>query len=393
MTSRRLSWHAEENALTRALRARRAAGLPVIDLTESNPTRVDLPLPPERGDRILRALANPAALVHEPDPKGLRTAREAVARYYADKGARVDPEHIVLTASSSEAYSLLFKVLCDPGDAVLVPEPSYPLFGWLTSLEAVRAVPYQLRWDGEWHVDMASLRAALDADQRVRAVLVVSPGNPTGAFLKRDERAVLAELCRERDLPIVSDEVFADYAFCDDPLRVATLAAFDDVLSFSLSGLSKVAGLPQMKLGWCAVSGRRASAKQTLAQLELAADAYLSVGAPVQHAAPELLDGREAFQRALLGRIAANRSALAAAREPDDSWDILPAEAGWSALIAVPRAVAEEDLALRLLDRGVLVHPGYFFDFPMGAWLVYSLIPRQSDFAAAAMVLAEELSG
>jgi aspartate/methionine/tyrosine aminotransferase len=390
VTSRRLSWHADENALTRALAARRAAGQPVVDLTESNPTRLDLPLPADHGERILRALADPAALSYEPDPKGLRAAREAVARYYEDS---VDPERIVLTASSSEAYSLLFKLLCDPGDQVLVPEPSYPLFGWLTSLDAVQTVPYELRWDGEWHLDFGSLQAALDAAPRARAVLIVNPGNPTGAFLKGDERDALAALCAARGLPIISDEVFADFGYAADPRRVRTLAAFDDVLSFSLSGLSKVAGLPQLKLGWCAVSGPREEAERAVAQLELAADTYLSVGAPVQHAAPVLLESRRPFQRALLARVRTNLATLRAARPGTAPWDVLPAEAGWSAILSVPRAVPEEELALRLLDRGVLVHPGYFFDFPSGAHAVVSLLPREDEFAAAAAVLAGTIGG
>lgn len=391
MTSHRLPWGSEENELTRALAARRAAGLPVIDLTESNPTRIGLPLPQHHGARILTALSQPGTLTYDPQPKGLRAAREAVARYYADKGVAVHPERILLTASTSEAYSHLFKLLCDPGDQVLVPEPSYPLFGYLTALDGVQAVPYELRWDGEWHADAGSLATALAAAPRARAILVVSPGNPTGAFLKRDERAGLAQVCDERGLALIGDEVFADFSLGPDQRRVDAVAGFDDVLSFSLSGLSKVCGLPQLKLGWCAVGGPQGKVLRALARLELIADTYLSVGSPVQHAAPAILAGRAGFQDALSLRLRENRRALAAARPADAGWDVLPSEGGWSALVAVPRAVSEETLALRLLGRGVLVHPGYFFDFRAGAWLVLSLLPEPAAFAAAARIVAATL--
>ena len=391
MTSRRLSWQADENELTRALAARRAASLPVLDLTESNPTRIGLPLPEGHGKAILAALAQPASLIYEPQPRGLRAARDAVARYYADKGVALDADRILLTASTSEAYSLLFKLLCDPGDQVLIPEPSYPLFGYLTALDGVQAVPYGLRWDGEWHLDPGSLATALDAAPRARAILVVSPGNPTGAFLKQDERAALAKACSARGLSLIGDEVFADFAAGPDARRVDAVCAFDDVLSFSLSGLSKVCGLPQLKLGWCALSGPPAEVEQALARLELIADTYLSVASPVQHAAPALLASRFAFQDALSLRLRANRATLAAARRPDAAWDLLPSEGGWSLLISVPRAVPEEALALRLLARGILVHAGYFFDFPAGHFLVVSLLPDRETFAAAAGVIAEVL--
>ena len=391
MTSKRLPWHTAENAISLALEGRRARGLPVVDLTESNPTAIGLPLPDFHAADLLDALANPASLRYDPQPKGLRAAREAVARYYADKQVTIDPERIVLTASTSEAYALLFKLLCDPGDQVLVPEPSYPLFGYLTALESVQAVPYSLAFDGEWHTPAESIWAALDAAPRARAILVVNPGNPTGAFLKRDERDLLARICRERGLALISDEVFADFAAAPDPRRVETVAAFADVLSFSLSGLSKVAGLPQLKLGWCAVSGPPAEVTEALAGLELIADTYLSVGAPVQHAAHVLLESRRPFQQALSMRLATNRAALLAARPADAAWDVLPTEGGWSAILSVPRSTTEEDWTLRLLDRGVLVHPGYFFDFPSGAHLVLSLLLAEGPFAHACTTIAEVL--
>ena len=389
MASRRLSWSTEENALTRALAARRLLGRTTLDLTESNPTQVGLPL---NQAAILAALAQPAALVYEPHPQGLMVAREAVARYYAGKRVIVHPGRVLLTASTSEAYSLLFKLLCDPGDAVLVPEPSYPLFGWLTALEAVQPMPYSLRWDGEWHLDAGLLRAALDAAPRAKAILVVNPGNPTGAFLKQEERGAVARLCRERGLALISDEVFADFAQGDDARRVETVAAHDDVLSFALSGLSKVAGLPQLKLGWCVVAGPQREAERAMEQLDMVADTYLSVSTPAQVGAPAFLELRHDFQRALRGRLSRNRAALRALHASNAPWDLLPAEGGWMAVLSVPRSRSEEEWALALLDAGVLVHPGYFFDFPDGAHLIVSLLPPEDIVAEAARRIAAALS-
>ncbi len=370
----RLDFTLRENALSRAIAARRE---PVVDLTLSNPTAAGLPYEEER---ILRALSQPAALRYQPHPRGLPEAREAVARY-----AGVDADRVLLAASTSEAYAWLFKLLCDPGDEVLVPQPSYPLFEYLASLESVRLVPYQLRWDGEWHFDAA----ALQFGPRTRAVLVVSPGNPTGAYLKKDEREALARACTAHGCALICDEVFADYPAFPDERRVRSVGAFDDVLAFSLSGLSKVAALPQLKLGWCIAGGPGAA--EALERLELIADTYLSVGTPVQLAAAELLETRHGIQQALNSMLARNRAALAAARRPDAAWDLLRSEGGWSAILSVPRSRSEEEWALALLERGVLVHPGYFFDFPSGAHLVVSLLQPPAEFARGAEIVARVL--
>lgn len=370
----RLDFQLPENALARALSARRG---PVIDLTNSNPTSVGLPI---EGERILRALANPAALRYQPQPRGLLPAREAVARY-----AGADPERVLLCASTSEAYSWLFKLLCEAGDEVLVPAPCYPLFDDLAALEAVRLVPYPLRWDGEWHLDAA----ALQFSARTRAVLVVSPGNPTGAYLKADERAALAQACTRQGCALICDEVFADFPAFPDARRVRSAADFDDVLSFSLSGLSKVAGLPQLKLSWCVAAGPGAG--EALRRLERIADAFLSVSTPVQLAASELLETRHGFQRALNSMLAQNRQALLAARGPQAPWDVLRCEGGWSAILAVPRARAEEEWALAILEAGVLVHPGYFFDFASGSFLVVSLLHEPAAFARGLAIVASVL--
>ena len=432
MTSRRLRWEQADNAIAVALAARRDAGLPILDLAESNPTRVGLPLD-ERS--ILAALADPRALRYEPSPLGLLTAREAVARYCAEsRGVLIDPGRILLTASTSEAYALIFKLLCDPGDCVLVPEPSYPLFGYLTALEGVATAAYPLAYDGEWHLDLPALAAQLSAHPRARAVLVVSPGNPTGAFLKEPERERLVALCALHGCALVSDEVFADFAATDDAWRVSTIAARpraaasavatpgaatatpgaatatprattsaaagvaplapaqEDVLAFSLSGLSKVCGLPQLKLAWCVVSGPRAQADQAMARLELIADTYLSVATPVQVAAGTLLETRHGFQRALRARLARNRAALTAARSPGATWDLFTSEGGWSSILSVPRRRGEEEWALALLAQGLLVQPGYFFDLP-GSHLVVSLLLEEAAFADGAARLSAGLDG
>ena len=361
----RLDFTRRENAISRALAARRE---PYIDLTVTNPTAVDLPGPP---------VHLPPAPIYQPEAVGLLAAREAVARYHGIE----NPDRVVLSASTSEAYSWLFKLLCDAGDEVLVPQPCYPLFEYLTALESVRAVPYELRWDGEWHLDASSLRISA----RTRAVLVVSPGNPTGAYLKQAEREALAKL----GCPLICDEVFADYPAFPDLRRARTTAAWDDVLSFALSGLSKVCGLPQLKLGWLVASGP--GWNEAVRRLELIADTYLSVGSPVQLAAPDLLASRHEFQRALNARLAQNRAVLERARGPGAAWDVLRSEGGWSAVLSIPRTRSEEEWALSLLQAGVLVHPGYFFDFPAGAHLVVSLLPEPGAFAQGVELLARAL--
>jgi alanine-synthesizing transaminase len=360
----RLDFTQRENAISRALAAR---GEPYIDLTASNPTVAQLPI----GPALL-----PAAPLYDPQPRGLFEAREAAASVHG-----VSPDRVLLCASTSEAYSWIFKLLCDPGDEVLVPQPCYPLFELLTALEGVRAVPYPLRWDGEWHLD-ASL---LQVSKRTRAVLIVNPGNPTGAYLKRAEYEALARL----GLPIVSDEVFSEFPWAPDPRRVATVATLEEAPAFALSGLSKSCGLPQLKLGWIAASGP--GWEKRLAGLELIADTYLSVSTPVQLAAPSLLANRRVFQEALRERLTANLQTLRAARSAGASWDVLPGEGGWSAILRVPSMPSEEEQVLRILDAGALVHPGYFFDFPGGAHLVLSLLPEPGDFARGVEIVSSVL--
>ena len=376
MLSRRLPLHAESNALSKAVAALRSESAPIVDLTESNPTRTAIPYP----DALLASLSDSKALRYEPHPFGLPSARDAVAADQRRRGARVDPARVVLTASSSEAYSWLFKLLCNPGEGVLVPRPSYPLFELLTALDGVRVHPYALEYHGRWTIDVDAIAGAPDD---IRAVLVVSPNNPTGSYLDEDQFRRLSRVCRERRWALIADEVFADYPL--DVVRPLTdIAARDEVLSFTLAGLSKSVGLPQLKLGWCIVGGPQPERDSALSALELIADTYLSVGTPVQLALPELLDRGAAIRTAIRERIRQNFSALKAVVGRFTACDLLRTEGGWSAILRVPATRSEEQLALDLLrTERILVHPGYFFDFPREAHVVVSLLPPPGVFEAA----------
>ena len=375
MFSNRLPPHAEQNALTRRLDAMRAAGVCVTDLTTSNPTTAGIPYPTD----LLAPLGDPRALRYEPHPFGLASARDAVAADHARRGVDVDPADVVLTASTSEAYTWLFKLLCNPGECVLVPTPSYPLFEHLTRLEGIRAEPYGLEYTGRWQIDVASLEAA-PAD--ARALLVVSPNNPTGSYVSAGEFAALTALCRRRGWALIADEVFADYPL-DAVSPFTDLAPRADCLSFTLSGFSKSLGLPQLKLGWIVVGGPTGEREAARAALEHIADSFLSVGTPVQAAAPALLATGGA-REAIHARVRANLIGLRQAASSHPACEVLRVEGGWCAVVRVPATRGEEELVLELLDREhVLVHPGYFFDFPSEAFIVVSLLTPPGTFAAA----------
>jgi len=369
------------NALALALQRAHEARRPVIDLTVANPTTAGIPYASEA---ITRAFADPRALTYAPEPFGLASAREAVAAELRAHGAAIEAHRVVLTASTSEAYSFLFKLLADPGDAILVPQPSYPLFEHLATFESVRVVPYPLAYDGEWHVDLPGLRDAVDSHShsRVRAIVVVSPNNPTGSFLKKDELSAMAAT----GLPIVSDEVFAHYGFGEDPRRATSVldAAKEASLVFALGGLSKLAALPQMKLAWTAIAGADTQAVEgALARLELIADSFLSVGTPVQYALPTLLATRTIAEGAIRARTAANLAWLQAqlAARPG-AVTLLRCEGGWYATLRLPRTQSEEAWALAFLeDDGVYVHPGGFFDFRDEAFVIVSLLTPEAAFA------------
>ena len=373
--SGRIPAHGELNALTRLVQRLRHAGITILDLSESNPTQVGLPY---RID-LLQSMAAPAALTYQPHPLGLRSAREAVSGEFARRGANIDPDHLVLSASTSEAYSWLFKLLCDPGDVVLIPQPSYPLFEFLTRLEGVVPEAYQLTYHGRWEVDLDSLE---QAPAGTKAVLAVSPNNPTGSFLSPRDVAGLIDVCHRRQWALIVDEVFADYPMdVDGP--VTDLAARADVLTFTLGGASKSIGMPQVKLAWTLVGGPAAARDEALAAMEVVADTFLSVSSPVQVAAPALLRDGAIIRACIHQRI---RDNLVVARRLVADYpvcDLLPVEGGWSVIVRVPASRREEAIVLDLLEREhVLVHPGFFFDMPHEAFLVVSLLPDPETFAA-----------
>jgi hypothetical protein len=371
--SNRLPPDAGANALTHAVHALQARGTPFADLTESNPTVAGIAYP---GD-LLAPLSDARALRYEPHPLGLWTARQAVAGDFARRGASVDPAHVVLSASTSEAYTWLFKLLCSPGERVLVPQPSYPLFEHLTRLEGVRAVAYGLEYHGRWEIDFDRIETA---PPDTRALLLVSPNNPTGSYVSRRELERLVRYCAERRWALVIDEVFADYPL-EAPEPVTDIAARSDVLAFTLGGASKSLGLPQVKLGWMLVGGPPDVRSAALGALELIADSFLSVGTPVQVAAPELLARAASVRMAIHARLRRN---LARARDivlGHPACEVLRVEGGWSAIVRLPATRDEDAFALQLLhEHRILVHPGYYFDMPRGTYAVVSLLAREDVF-------------
>jgi alanine-synthesizing transaminase len=371
MFSRRTAQHAERNALARAL----ADTPPLFDLAEGNPTRVGLPYDPA----LLRALTDPAALVYTPAPLGLPVARAQMAALHG-----VVPERVAITASTSEAYGALFKILCDPGDEILVPRPSYPLLAWLAAFEHVTLRPYPLVYAGQWHVDLEALAGAVGP--RTRAIVVVHPNNPTGSYLRSHELDAMLDL----DVPIICDEVFATYPLVDRP-RIPTVATATRGLVFALSGLSKLVGLPQMKLGSIACGGD-GRADEAIERLETVLDAYLSVAAPVQHALPDLLERGRVTADAIRLRTRKNLAALReASRETPMS--VLDVEGGWYGIVRVPETRTDEEWALHLLAKErVHTQPGYFFDLDRGAHLVVSLLPPEEAFAEGASRIARAVT-
>jgi len=386
MFSSRLDWAVGPNPLARLLRDKRSSGAGILDLTESNPTAAGFEY---ASARVLAALADPRSMRYEPSPAGIMAARTAVSEYYSK---RVPEDRILLTTSTSEAYGFLFKLLANPGDEVLAPRPSYPLFDFLAALESVRVVQYPLLYHGGWSIDFETLAGRIT--ERTRAIVTVNPNNPTGSFLKKTELAELSELCRRHELAIISDEVFSDYGFKDDPSRAGPLTEVDDVLTFSLSGLSKVCGLPQLKLGWIVASGAEKLRKHAFEGLELIADTYLPVGAPVQWAAPALLAMRAEIQAQILARVRANLALLRSRIGADSPWRVLDVEGGWYAVIQAPRIYTEEEWVLTLLQQdNVLVQPGFFYDFESEAYLVLSLLTPPEIFdEGVARILARAAS-
>ncbi len=381
--SKRTGWNTEESELARAHRLRVKAGLPIVDLTASNPTRVGL----DYGDGLLDALADPRALDYDPQPMGQMAAREAVRQYYAEAGVALDADQILLTTSTSEAYSYLFKLLCDPGCEVLAPQPSYPLFDFLADLDDVRIRPVPLVYDHGWQIEPEGVRRAIGP--QTRAMVLVHPNNPTGHFTKPWEAEELGRLAREFDLSLIVDEVFLDYGFKEQGGFAgggrSFAAGLEGVPVFVVSGLSKIAGLPQMKAAWIVATGPERA--QALARLEVIADTFLSMNAPVQCALPAWLGGRGAIQDQIRKRVARNLAELDRRLERLPAVERLVVEGGWYAVLRIPALEPDERTVLELLEVGVWVHPGYFFGMPESGWLVLSLLAEEAEFSTGSAAL------
>jgi alanine-synthesizing transaminase len=375
MFSDRTNWKLTRNRLTEALDEVRSSGARVLDLTISNPTRAGL-----RYDEpvILQSLASPHAMDYDPQPKGLPSARSAVAAYYkTDHRIDLDPESLILTTSTSEGYSFVFRLLCNPGDELLVPKPSYPLFEFLADLQDVKLVPYPLIYDHGWQMDFPSLQQAVT--KRTRGVVVVHPNNPTGSYVRSDERKSLNRFCSEHHLALIADEVFLDYALDSAPRQ--SFANNPDVLTFTLSGVSKISALPQMKVAWIATSGPAAEVEAAQARLEVIADTYLSMNAPIQWAVPALLEQRKSIQQQLLDRVRSNLAELDRQLSAQKTCQRLSVEGGWNVVLRVPVTRSDEELAIELVrEERVLVHPGHFYDFASDGYLVLSLIAEEREF-------------
>ncbi|MFZ0211094.1 MAG: pyridoxal phosphate-dependent aminotransferase [Candidatus Acidiferrales bacterium] len=375
------NWNLENNRLSDARAKYRATGKRLIDLTVSNPTECGFDY-----DRaaILKALTNNSAFGYNPNAKGLETARRAVASYYAERGDAISAADMFLTTGTSEAYSFVFRLLCNSGDEVLVPAPSYPLLDFLADIQDVKLVRYPLVYDHGWQIDFHALERAITS--RTRGVIVVHPNNPTGHFTKRGEVTRLNEICARAELALIADEVFLDFALGEEqPVSFATNSA---ALTFTMSGLSKIAGLPQMKIAWLIVSGPARVKTQAAARLEMIADTYLSMNTPIQLAVPTLLTQRHEFQKQLMARVRENLAELDRQSVAQEACGRLEIEGGWYAVLRVPATRADEDLAIELLTaRGIFVHPGHFYDFAQDGYLVVSLITPCAEFAEGMRLL------
>jgi alanine-synthesizing transaminase len=383
MFSNRTAWNLEPNPLSKALANRLPSGKPVIDLTESNPTKCGFYF---EAEQILGALSHPAGVNYDPVAQGLLPARNAVVDYYRARNCTVNVHDIFLTTSTSEAYSFLFRILCNPGDELLIPQPGYPLFNFLADIQDVATVPYSLIYDYGWQIDFHALQRAITP--RTRAIIVVNPNNPTGHFCKADDMHRLNQICLEGDLAIIADEVFLDFSFGKDILP--TFASNNKALTFTMSGLSKISGLPQMKVAWIIATGPETLKQQAVARIDMIADTYLSMNTPMQWALPVLLELRHNFQRQCVERTGNNLAQLDKVLAAQKLCTRLNLEGGWYAVVKVPVTGSDEELALELLNtRGVYVHPGHFYDFPADGYLVVSLITPELPFATGTQALVD----
>ena len=376
MFSKRTDWKLTHNRFTETQHQLEKSGRAVLDLTVSNPTRVGV----QHDEKIFQSLLNPKALDYDPQPKGMLSAREAVVNYYRDqyKGSDFDPESLILTTSTSEGYSYVFRLLCNPEDQILVPKPSYPLFEFLADLQDVKLVPYPLLYDHGWQIDFPSLNKAVRS--KTRAVVLVHPNNPTGSYVSQSEQNALNKFCNEHGLALIVDEVFLDYSH--DAARRPTFAANNAALTFTLSGLSKISALPQMKLAWIVTSGPAEQVHAAMQRLEVIADTYLSVNAPIQLATAVLLDQRRIVQSFLLTRLQVNLEEFDQQLSRQKLCVRLHVEGGWYAVLRVPVTQSDEDLAIAIMKNlSVLVHPGHFYDFASDGYLVVSLITEPKEFS------------
>ncbi len=370
--SQRTNWNTDESELAKAWRRRLQSGMPIADLTASNPTRCGF----RYDGGILAALSDERALDYDPQPRGMLRAREAVCSYYAGHGAAVAPQQVVLTTSTSEAYSFLFRLLCDPGDEILAPQPGYPLFDYLAGLDDVGLKAAPLVYDYGWQIDPEGFRRAITP--ATRALVLVHPNNPTGHFTKAWEAEELARLCREFGLALIVDEVFLDYRF-GEGVSKSLAGGLDGVSVFVVSGLSKIAGLPQMKAAWMVASGPECA--PALERLEVIADTFLSMNAPVQWAMPQWLEGRESIQKQIRTRTTVNLAELDRQLAGHQAIRRLEVEGGWYAVLRIPAVRPDEQTVLHLLGQGVWVHPGYFFGMEESGWLVTSLLTPGEEFS------------
>lgn len=388
MFSRRFGNDPESpNALWEMRMGQEAAGRSILDLTLSNPTLAGLPYPPGIPSRLGRA----GIMEYRPDPRGSLAARQAVSDYYASKRRTVRPEDLVLTASTSEAYSFLFKLLCDPGDEILIPSPTYPLFDTLAGLEHVELVRYPLRMPSaegnggvRWRADFGFLRRQIST--RCKALILVNPNNPTGHLCDAEEIGAYLELAAEYGLALIVDEVFSDYVLGDRPF-VPILS--DGPLVFTLNGFSKLLALPQLKLGWIHATGAIDAVRSALGHLECIADAFLSVNTPVQLAAGDLLRSAGAIQDGVRARLRANLAIAESLSGTTSRLRMLRPEAGWYAVADVAGRWQDEAFALALLERHhVYAHPGHLFGFETGCSIVISLLVPEADFREGLLRMA-----
>jgi alanine-synthesizing transaminase len=373
MFADRTNWNLKPNRLAEALERHKSSGRKLLDLSASNPTECGFSY---NAPAIMRALCSPASLQYHPDPRGMKTARQAVSDYYSARGERVSIDEMLLTASTSEAYSFVFRLLCNPGDELLIPTPSYPLFDFLADVNDIKLIRYPLFYDHGWHIDLHALKQAITP--RTRGMILVHPNNPTGHFTKAEEIAQLNEICAANQMAIIADEVFLDFSL---GTAQKSFVANSSALTFTMSGISKISGLPQMKFAWLAVNGPKEVKREALARLEMIADTYLSLNAPIQLAAPVLLQQRTTFQQQLMGRMRNNLAELDAQLAQERKVSRLEVEGGWYAVLRIPATRLDEELAIELLEKhDVYLHPGHFYDFSGDGHMIVSLITPEPDF-------------